>query len=547
MKKIKLPTGKSRNTVTLSLLIALTAVVLAVSLLLPLAMHRWNMYVDMTPEGLYSMTDTLEKELAEIKDEVEIIFCTDPDYLFGNDETRYPYITCKQLAAANDKITLRHINVATDPSSADPYRSTQSSEIGWDNIIVASGSRYKILTAAAFYTSDDGEKVAYNGEYRIATAILSLTAYNNGPAAYFTVGHGERYYIPGDEGSDPTLSAFYELLLDAGLRVGKLDLDGAKNVPEDCALLIMCGPTADYATEDIYNYYGNPALEKLDRYLAGNHALMVFRDAGAPEMPALNEYLHEWGFTIDTDTVTSRDGSLASGLTGEAEGGRLIAVYPTADNAAIGHSMFDTIADMATPPKTVIANAAAVRMAWRTNEIVTALNVSRCVSSVFFAPPDAEAHDADGYLVGDNKNDNLWLAAISAEAHLIGSEYKYSYVFGAGSTAMIANEYLSDPAFGNGDVMFSVVRFISRSDIYASTALGGFDMNTIETYGGKMYEELHLTKGEENEVHLSLVDRRVYAGLSNASYTVCTLLCTVVPVLTVGTCAFAVLRRRKHK
>lgn len=546
MKKIKLPTGKSRNAVTLALVCALTAVVLTVSLLLPLAMHRRNIYADMTPEGLYTMTDALREELSDLDEDVEIIFCTDEDYLFANDETRYPFVTCKKLAAANDRITLRHINVLTDPSSADPYRVTQSSEIAWDSIIVSSGGRYKILTAAACYTSEDGEKVAYNGEYRIATAILSVTAYKDGPAAYFAVGHGERYYIPDDAGSDPNLSAFYELLLDAGLRVGKLNIDGAEHIPEDCALLIMCGPTVDYKTEDIRDYYESSAIEKLDRYLADNHALMVFRDAGAPEMPALNEYLHEWGFTIDTDTVTSRDGSLASG-SGEKEGGKLIAVYPTADNAAPAHAMLKAIADMATPPKTVIANAAAVRMAWRTNEITTALNVSRCVSSVFFAPADAEVRDANGFLTQKNENANVWLAAIGQEAHLVGSEYEFSYVFGAGSTAMISNEYLADPAFGNGDALFSIIRWISLADVYASTALGGFDMNSIETYGGKMYEELHLTKGEENEVLLSLVDRRVYAGLSNTSFTVCTLLCTVIPVMAVGACAFTVLRRRKHK
>ncbi len=547
MKKLRLPTGKSRNPLTLALVLALAAVLLAASLLLPLAMHRYNIYVDMTPEGLYTMTETLEKELSGITQDVEIIFCTDSDYLFANDETRYPYITCKQLADANEHISVRHINVVTDPSSADPYRQSPATEISWDNIIVSSGGRYKIMTAAAFYTAEDGEKVAYNGEYRIATAILSLTSYKDGPAAYFTVGHGERYYMEGDEGSDPTLSAFYELLLDAGLRIGKIDLDTVDAVPEDCALLIMCGPTEDYANEDYGNYYALPALEKIDRYLANNHSFMVFRDALAPDMPALNEYLHEWGFAFDSTSVTSEKGSLASLGQQTSTGDRLIAVYPTADNAAIGHSMFSAIADMATPPKTVFPNACSLRMVWRDNLLTTALNVTRCVSSVFFAPSDAKAHDREGYLFSDNTKGNLWLAAVSSEAQLVGAEYEYSYVFGSGSTALISNEYLSDPAFGNGDVMYSVIRSLSRSDVYASTALGGFDMNTPETYGGKMYEELHLTKGEENVVHYSLVDSHTYKGLSNASFTGAIIVCGVLPCLTVIVTGIVVLRRRKVK
>lgn len=547
MKKIKLPTGKSRNPLTLALVLALAAVLLAANLLLPNVMHRYNLYADMTPEGLYTMTETLEQELSGITQDVEIVFCTDADYLFGNDETRYPYVTCKKLAAANEHITLKHINVVTDPSAADPYRQSPSTEITWDNIIVSSGGRYKILSAASFYTSEDGEKVAYNGEYRIATAVLSLTSYKDGPAAYFTVGHGERYYIEGDEGSDPKLSAFYETLLDAGLRVGKIDLDEVEAVPEDCALLIMCGPTEDYANEDFGNFYAIPPLEKIDRYLENRHSFMVFRDAGAPAMPALNEYLHEWGFAIDTTTVTAEKGSLADTESSANGGDRLIAVYPTADNAAIGHSMFSSIADLATPPKTIFANASSVRMVWRDNLTTTAFNVTRCVSSVFFAPTDAKAHDEEGYLVSDNAKGDLWLAAVSSEARLVGAEYEYSYVFGSGSTAVIENDYLADPAFGNGDVMYSVVRSLSRSDVYASTALGGFDMNTPETYGGKMYEELHLTKGEENEIHYNLVESHVYKGLSNASFTGAILVCGVLPVLTVLVVAVAVLRRRKHR
>ena len=149
MKLLKLPTGKARNAVTLGLILVLAAVLLTASLLLPIAMHRWNMYVDMTPEGLYTLTDAIKRELSDIDEDVEIIFCTDEDYLFANDETRYPFITCKQLAAENDRISLRHINVLTDPDSADPYRATEATEIAWNNIIVSAGGRYKIITAAA--------------------------------------------------------------------------------------------------------------------------------------------------------------------------------------------------------------------------------------------------------------------------------------------------------------------------------------------------------------------------------------------------------------
>ena len=60
----------------------------------------------------------------------------------------------------------------------------------------------------------------------------------------------------------------------------------------------------------------------------------------------------------------------------------------------------------------------------------------------------------------------------------------YSYLFCAAGTSLTESAYLDDPALGNYDVMFSTVRFISRTDAYASDALGGLNMNTT-SFGGK--------------------------------------------------------------
>ena len=52
---------------------------------------------------------------------------------------------------------------------------------------------------------------------------------------------------------------------------------------------------------------------------------------------------------------------------------------------------------------------------------------------------------------------------------------------------------MDDPALGNYDIMFSTVRFISRTDAYASDALGGLNMNTA-SFGGKRLQESNLSE-----------------------------------------------------
>lgn len=544
MNKLKLPTGKWRNPLTLALLILLAAVLLAVSLLFPFLMHRYNWYPDLTPEGLYTMSDALVEELSGVDEDVEIIFCAEEDYLFGNDEMRLPYVTCKKLAAAHDRISLRHVNLVSDPNAVDDFKTTEGSKITWQTIIVRAGNRYKILSPASFYGSEEGEYVTYNGEYRIATAILSLTAYKNGACAYFAVGHGERYYIEGDEGSDPSLSAFYTMLGDLGMKVSKLELDKIDAVPEDCALLIMCDPNEDYAFfSDTFDKTG--ALERLDKYLSERNALMVFRDADAVSLPVLDEYLDEWGFSFDYTKVTSKENSLGTDAGELDSADRLIVTYPDEDSAAIGYSMISSLVDMATPPKTVMPASTSMRQSWTDYLLSVAEDTTRCVSAVFYAPSDAEARKGDGFLVPP-KGGAHWLAAVTTEARLIGGEHQYSYVFAAGSTEMIENRYLADPAYGNGDVMFSIVRHISRADVYASSSLGGFDINS-DNYGGKMFDETHLTEGKENLVYHSLSDYTTYAGIGTGSYVLAVVWTLVLPLTAVGVTAFVVLRRRKHQ
>lgn len=546
MKKLALPTTKKRNAVTLALALALAAVLLAVNLLLPFLSHRANFYPDLTPEGLYTMSDALVAELSYLDEDVEIIFCADPDYLFSAEETRLPYVTCKKLAAENEHITVKHINLSRDPSAADAYKTTEGSAVKWNDIIVAAKERYKVLSPAAFFGSSDGEYVSYNGEYRIATSILSLTAYKDGPCAYFAYGHGERYYMEGDEGSDASLSAFYHMLRDLGMRVGKINLDEINRVPEDCALLIMCGTTLDYPM-DISSYENTSSLEKLDEYLYGRNALMVFRDALSEPLPAFDEYLAEWGFAFEGTHVSSKEHSLSEEGVGEGMGDRLIATYPDEESAPLGYSMFSSVIDMSTPPKTVIPTAGTVRTTWNDFPFVTAYNTTRYINAAFYAPPDAVAKDKDGTTVRPPRDSAHWLAAISTESRLFeNGERQYSYVFGAASTEMIENRYLADAAYGNGDVMFSILRHISRADVYASNALGGFDLNS-GNYGGKMFGETHLTAGETNEVHHSLTESSVYAGVNAGTFVFILIFTVALPVLATGVCAFVVLRRRKHQ
>lgn len=502
-----------------------------------------NSYVDLTREGLYTLSDTFLEEVGDIEDEITVTFCADPDTLLNNYTTRYVYVMAREIERAMPNVTVEVYNVAQNPTAVQKYRTTSSSVISSDHVIVScdGGKRYRILSAASFWSTDSTteEYFAYNGEYKMATAMLSITAHER-PAAYFTVGHGERVYDPArpEDEENARYRAFYQLLLDEGLRVGMVNLD-TEAIPEDCVLLIMNGPTADYAPgrDDWFSVNTTPALEKIDRYLDGVGSLMVFKD---PEvtLPALSEYLSEWG-------IAYADGAYLKEARGEGlderERERLVATYPKSDKDALGYSLFGDVAGLAAAPRTVVPHSGYLLPTWDGDTKMISNNTSAMTSAVLYSSADCRAYDAAGALVDDGGS--YALARITARVYTDEVRDYYSYVFCAASTAMVESEQLENPTNANYDVMFSAVRTISRTDRYASDALGGLNMNT-ETFGGKRLhsEEISAT---DRPVYKNGKVVRTYYGLTPTAVVVYTVLILAVPA---AVAALGIVRcvRRRH-
>lgn len=544
MKKLSLPKGQGRNTVTLLLVCVLAAVLLVLNLFLPYALRRANVYPDMTPEGLYTLTDAMKTEIAELDSDVEILFLAEEDQLLADSFLRYVYVMSRKLSDESEHVSVRTVSLMKDPTAADAFKTAQGSAVSASDVIVHSGGRYKILSSTSFFGTSNNEYISFNGEYRLATAILSVTTFANGPYAYFAVGHGERYFVEGDEGSDPSLAAFAELLRDTGLRVGKVNLD-EEEIPADCVLLLFCGTKEDYSAGDLYDYESPSPLKKLDKYLYTKKSVMVFREAMDTPLPNLEDYLSEWGIAFTSSHVTSAEESLADSVTGVKNGDRLVATYPDSDIDAPAYEMIKDIASLGTPPKVVIPAAAALNKTFVTTPIYTSEHTSRSVCPVFYAGASAKAVDASGYAV-DPDGDRYILAMMGMEATLGAGEHTYSYVFASGSTEMISNDYLADNAFGNGDVMASLLRFISRTDVYASGSVGGFDPNST-AYGGKWYEDKQLSTTGVNTIVYSLDKQKDFKQLTTGRTVGMLIAIFAVPVLVIPAVGIVVLRRRRNK
>ena len=484
------------------IVLAALLVVLSVGLAGLVSSH--SLWLDLTPEGLYSLSDLMIAECSKIERDITITFCDDPDHLMSGYMTRYVYVMAKELEQRFDNITVKTCNVTLNPTAVDRYRAVSSSSIPASSVIVSCGDQFRIYTASQFWisgTDSDGNSsglYSFNGEYKMATAFFSLSAIAS-PKAYFLINHGERYYAPDDEahaelragaGQDEDLSAFYNLLLKAGLTVDYLDLTGKRTVPDDCAVLIVNRPQTDLGGGDLYSFSDRTEAEVLDRYISeGNGAIMFFKD---PDVSLLNleQFCEKWGISyIDGATVGRK---LKTGETTDLVRG----VY-NKDEATVAYSIYKTLASVVSSPDVVARGSGAVKLAWKESEGELSGNFlgKRLYADFLYAPTKDPndphdygsalyAIDGGGLVSGDDQR--YAVAAISTRywSDSYSLEKFYSYVFASASSDIISKENLENPAYGNADVFFSLVRYLARTDEYADLALGSESFNS-ENMGGK--------------------------------------------------------------
>ena len=211
--------GSKRDKILSIVTVASIILVLVLNLLITHVGHAGSFYVDITSEGLYSLTDAMKRECDFIDkldtDDrcVKITFCADPDTLMASEITRVTYFMALKLAARYDNLEVETVNAEYNPTALAQYKSTSLKTINQSDVIVSYGERYRIVSANRFWVTSGGNLWSYNGEYRMATLIKSVTSVNR-PVAYFVTGHGETHYDAANPESEMSQksAAIYDLI-----------------------------------------------------------------------------------------------------------------------------------------------------------------------------------------------------------------------------------------------------------------------------------------------------------------------------------------------
>ena len=463
-------------------------------------------FIDLTPlakkapSTLYTLSPVAEqmvgeaiasananREEGEAPVTVDIIFCNDPDMLIKSELMRYIYYTALEIEKAYpDTVKVSTRDVWNNPSSVDEFRTNSYSSIQQSNVIVSSGTEFRVYSYRSFYTyseTTDAEPWAYEGEKNFVKGITAVTRAES-PICALTVNHGEPFAT--EEGR-AEYSEFLGVLDNAGYKTVFLDLEN-EEIPENCRLIITFDPQKDFVTD----FYGGTVseLKKLDGFLDKAYSFMVFADADTPKLRNLEEYLEEWGI------VFSREGSAtyevvdpSNSLNGT--GTVMIGQY---ESEGIGGELTKDMREKGASPKVVFGNALAIAYSPTYQQIYVLAdeetgsgaytyasyfrnNKARALYDVFRTGNAAYAYakengerltDANGQALVVDTAANYGLMTITQHRRAVSegqgytNVYDNSYVCAVGSTEFASNAVLSTNAYGNTDVLLGTLRAIGR-------------------------------------------------------------------------------------
>ena len=533
--------------------------------------------------GMYTLMDETKNYLDYIIDEanrdreepvkVDIIFCSEPDQLTKVDSMRYVYYTALALQKQfPDTIEVSWRDVWSNPSSVEMYRSTSYSNIYPTNVIVASGTEFRISTARSFYTYDSESStdvpIGYNGQKQFVKQILDVTG-AEAPICCLTVNHGEPFanWNINDRANWTEYGEFMNVIEGAGYEIQFLDLEN-EEIPENCRLILTFDPQTDFASA-----FGNENVtvsetKKLDAFLKQSYSFMVFMDADTPYLPNLEEYLDFWGIEYQRANGQNEEDQTVKGNyviqdTAHALDGigdTFIAQYPV--GRGIGAAAMSDIISAGTEPKVIFGNAIPIAfsstydrgyvMADKENNTPSYTYAyasrdgwSRMIYDVFRTgtteSPANYSVMADGQVLNNENGAPMGgqgvfnVMTLSAQRRTVSEGMGYttvnqpSFVCAVGSTDCVTNNLLASTSYGNTDALLSILRYVGRE-------VNPVGLSFLALYDMAIADDQYMT-----------VDDTTGASAIAPGIITTTVILTVLPAITVTVAGVVILVKRKTR
>ena len=482
------------STINLAFIAIVIAIVAVINSIIYVVAEKYNWYIDMTDEQVFSLSDESKELISEIGESVklEIVFPSDREEIVNSYERTsqrgawsYVHETAEQIAQVSKNITISYHDAVKD---YEFYKSTgimtaERRTVIEDSVVILrknddgtyNSSDFRIYPLNYFFVGDENNNLyGYNGEVVFMNALVSISR-DVTPTVYFTIKHGEKSFLKelSTDFSAVTFSNFFSVyyagiinedaaslmqtLCESGMEIKPIDL-ALEEIPDDARAIFINSPSMDFSSEE---------TEKIDEYVKRKGTVFCFTSYDA-KLPNLYSYLEsEWGVKIIENSGTPvRDVNTSFGQDVNALRANIV-------DSTASRSYFNSLTNYSSARAKVKNTAAVTILPKFANEDDGFFDGSgaRSTNKILETPSTAEYNGTKG---------TYTIMTISAREDRSDQKSEYSYFVFCPNDTLFSNQYMDSTDAPNRNILLSIVQNTTKVQTLLNINTKVFKTYTID-------------------------------------------------------------------
>ncbi len=264
-----------------------SAVVIALVLLINLIVTEFDLKIDLSKEGIYTITEETKEYVKEMEDDVTIYYLIEA----GQEAPMFHKIAQK-FDSLSDHITLEQKDPIQYPAFASDY---VDDEVNINSFMVVNNNtkQAKYVDYSEMLVQEFSEQtyqyhtVGIDVEGKLISAIQYVTNPDL-PTVYYTVGH-EEYEVG---------QMFMDIMARMNIAINPLQTLTLEKIPEDGDVLIINAPRVDLSDSE---------TEMIKQYMADGGNAVIVMDYEAQDLMNLNSLVNYYGIQIEKGIISEGD------------------------------------------------------------------------------------------------------------------------------------------------------------------------------------------------------------------------------------------------
>ncbi len=282
------------GSVATAITVIIIAVVVLINVIVSLIGKRTDLTIDLTSAQAFDISQESIDYLNTLNEDVEIVTMVDEAAFQSTTSAYYKqaYEVLKKYEMYSDRITVKFVDMTSDPTYANRYSEIYKGNITQYSIVVTCGNRIKVISVNDLFNTEINYQtysydiVSSKAEQVLTSAIMYVTDPSPKTAVLLDV-----------ESAGSSSSNIQTLLEDDGFNVTTVN-PLIEDFPMDADLIIVNAPLNDFSEElidNLYNYLENDGSYGKNLIYVANYS--------QKQTSNIDAFLAEWGIEVGSGVV----------------------------------------------------------------------------------------------------------------------------------------------------------------------------------------------------------------------------------------------------